>query len=156
MGAQRQALAVLHSDAAFFCNGIRAEELIHIQKSLGVANHLHFRVERRQLCDIGTVIRLHVGDDQIIRLAACQCFGQIFQPCIGGAVVHRIQNGGLFVQNDIGVIAHAGRHRVLALEQVDGGIIHTHTQNGFADLFHAHNVRSPFIFMLYRAERFCF
>ena len=144
MCTERKALAVLHHYTALLGNGISAKELLHIQKGLGVAHHLHLRVECRQLCNVGTVVRLHVGDYQIIRLTACQSFGQVFQPRLGSAGIHRIQNGGLFVQNDIGIIAHAGGHRILALEQVNGGIIHAHTQNGFTDLLHAHSFPSPF------------
>ena len=139
VGTQAQALAVLHHHAALLGNGIRPKELIHIQESFGVAHHLHFRVEGGQSGDVGTVVRLHVADHQIIRLASGQCLGQVGKPGLRGTVVHRIQNGGLFVQNDIGIVAHAGGHRVLALEQVNGGIVHTHAQNGFADLFHAHS-----------------
>ena len=118
VGAQAQALAVLHHHAALLGNGIRPKELIHIQESFGVAHHLHFRVEGGQSGDVGTVVRLHVADHQIIRLASGQCLGQVGKPGLRGTVVHRIQNGGLFVQNDIGIVAHAGGHRVLALEQV--------------------------------------
>ena len=145
MGAKAQALAVLHHYTALLGNGIGTKELLHIQEGLGVAHHLHLRVECRQLCNVGTVVRLHVGDYQIIRLTVCQSFGQVFQPRLSGAGIHGIQNGGLFVQNDIGIIAHAGGHRVLALEQVDGGIIHTNAQNSFTDLVYAHNARSPYL-----------
>ena len=115
MGTKAQALAVLHHYTALLGNGISAKELVHIQKGLGVAHHLHLRVECRQLCNVGTVVRLHVGDYQIIRLTACQSFGQVFQPRLGSAGIHRIQNGGLFVQNDIGIIAHAGGNRSMVV-----------------------------------------
>ena len=82
--------------------------------------------------------------------AAAQCLGKVFQPRLGSAGVHRVQNGGLFVQNDIGIIADPGGHRILALEQVDGGIVHAHTKDGFADFFHAHTVQTPFGFILCR------
>ena len=154
VGAKAQALAVLHHHTALLCHSISAKELVHIQKGLGVAHHLHLRVECRQLCNVGTVVRLHVGDYQIIRLTACQSFGQVFQPRLGSAGIHRVQNGGLFVQNDIGIIAHAGGHRILALEQVDGGIIHANAQNGFTDLVYAHNARSPYLYF-YAVPRFC-
>ena len=154
VGAKAQALAVLHHHAALLCHSISAKELIHIQEGLGVAHHLHLRIECRQLCDICAVVRLHVGDHQIIRLTACQSFGQVFQPRLGSAGIHRVQNGGLLVQNDIGIIAHAGGHRILALEEVDGGIIHANAQNGFTDLVYAHNARSPYLYF-YAVPRFC-
>jgi len=139
VGTQAQALAVLDHNAAVLGDGIGPEELLHIQERLGVAHHLHLGVEGGEAGHIRAVVRLHVADHQVIRLASGQCLGQVGKPGLRGTVVHRIQNGGLFVQNDIGIVAHAGGHRVLALEQVNGGIVHTHAQNGFADLFHAHS-----------------
>ena len=143
---QRQALAVLHHHTALLGHGIRAEELLHIHKGLGVAHHLHVRVLSGQAGNVGTMVRLHVGDHQIFRHAVAQRFGEVCQPGIRGTVVHRIQNGGLFVQNDIGIVAHAGGHRVLALEQVNGGIVHTHAKDGAADILYAHKHISSLLF----------
>ena len=138
VAAQIQALAVLYGHTAVFGNRLRAEELIHIQERLGVAHHFHLRVKGRQLCNVGTVVRLHVGDNKILRLAAVQCLGDVFQPLVGSTVIHGVEDGGLLIQNDIRVIADASGDRVLALEQINGGIIHTHTENRTADMFHAH------------------
>ena len=138
VAAQIQVFAVLYGHTAVFGNRLRAEELIHILEGLGVAHHFHLRVKGRQLCNVGTVVRLHVGDNKILRLAAVQCLGDVRQPLVGSTVIHGIEDGGLLVQNDIRVIADAGGDRVLALEQINGGIIHTHTENRTADMFHAH------------------
>ena len=138
VGAQRKALAVLHDDAALLGDGLCAEELLHILEGLGVAYHLHFRVEGCQLCHVGTVIRLHVGDHQIGGLAPCQCLGDVCQPLVGSAVVHGVEDGDLLVPDDVRVVADAGGDRVLALKQIDGGIVHAHAQNGAADVLYAH------------------
>ena len=153
VAAQAQTLAVLDHHAAFLCDGVRTEKLLHILEGLGVAHHLHGRVTCGQLRDVGTVVRLHVGDDEVVGLGAVQGLGQIFQPRVGGAGVYRIQNGGLLIPDDIGIVAHTGGHRVLALEQVDGGIIHTYAQNGLADLFHAHNRHPLFCCIAVPANR---
>ena len=153
VGTQAQALAVLDHNAAVLGDGVGPEELLHIQERLGIAHHLHLRVERGKLGDVGTVVRLHVGDDEVIGGCAAQCLGQIFQPRVGGAGIHRIEDRGLFVPDDIGVVADARGHGVLALKQVDGGIIHADAQNGIADLFHAHR-RQPFSdFIVFPANR---
>ncbi len=136
--AQRQVLAVLHHHAALLCDGVRAEELLHILEGLGVAHHLHLRIAGRKAGHIGTMVRLHVVDHQIVRLGACQCFGQVCQPLVGSALIHGIEDGGLLVPDDIGVITDTGGNRVLALKQVDGGIVHAYAKNGIADILHAH------------------
>ena len=150
VAAQAEALAILYHHAALRGNGICAKELLHILEGLGVAHHLHLRVERSQLCHICTMVRLHVRNHQIGGLALPQCLGQIGQPRLGSAGIHRIQDGGLFVQDHIGIIADTGGYRILALEQVDGGIVHPYTKDGFADFFHAHTVQTPFLFILCR------
>ena len=151
VASQRQALAVLHHHTALLGHGIRAEELLHIHKGLGVAHHLHVRVLSGQAGNVGTMVRLHVGDHQIFRHAVAQRFGEVCQPGIRGTVVHRVQNGDLFIQNDIGVVADAGWHRVLTFKQVDGGIVHPHAQNGIADLLYAHKSHAP-LFLCCAAE----
>ena len=138
VAAQIQAFAVLYGHTAVFGNRLRAEELIHILEGLGVAHHFHLRVKGRQLCNVGAVVRLHVVDDEVGGFLSCQCLGDVRQPLLRGTVIHGIQDRGLLIPDDIRVIADAGGDRVLALEQINGGIIHTHTENRTADMFHAH------------------
>ena len=147
VGAQRQAFAVLDHDPAFLGNGIRTEELLHIQEGLGVAHHLHLRIQLCQMRNVGTVIRLHVGDHQIIRLFACQRLVEVLQPCIGGTAVHGIKDGDLVVKDHIGIVAHTRRNGVLTLEQINGGVVHADAQYGVADLRYAHR-QIPFLFFV--------
>lgn len=65
VSAQRKALAVLHDDAALLGDGLRAEELLHILKGLGVAHHLHLGVEGGEAGHIRAVVRLHVVDNEV-------------------------------------------------------------------------------------------
>ena len=140
MGTQRQAVTVLYHNTALLLDGCRTKKLIHILEGLGVAHHLHGGVGCSQQGDVRTMVRLHVGDHQIVRRAAGQRLHEVCHPCVGGALVYGIQNGGLFVQNDVGIVADAGRHRVLAFKQVEGGIVHSNAQNGLADGLYAHGL----------------
>ena len=143
---QREALAVLHDDAALLGDGLRAEELLHILEGLGVAHHLHLGVEGGEAGHIRAVVRLHVVDDEVGGLLPCQRLGDVCHPLVGGTHVHRVEDGGLLVPDDIGVVADAGGHRVLALEQVNGGIVHTHAKDGAADILYAHKHISSLLF----------
>ena len=138
VGAQRKALAVLHDDAALLGDGLCAEELLHILEGLGVAHHLHLGVEGGETGHIRAVVRLHVVDNEVGGLLPCQCLGDVCQPLVGSAVVHGVEDGGLLVPDDVRVVADAGGDRVLALKQIDGGIVHAHAQNGAADVLYAH------------------
>ena len=138
VGAQRKALAVLHDDAALLGDGLRAEELLHILEGLGVAHHLHLGVEGGEAGHIRAVVRLHVVDDEVGGLLPCQCLGDVCQPLVGSAVVHGVEDGDLLVPDDVRVVADAGGDRILALKQIDGGIVHAHAQNGAADVLYAH------------------
>ena len=138
VSAQRKALAVLHDDAALLGDGLRAEELLHILEGLGVAHHLHLGVEGGEAGHIRAVVRLHVVDDEVGGLLPCQRLGDIRHPLVGSAGIHGVEDGGLLVPDDVRVVADAGGDRVLALKQIDGGIVHAHAQNGAADVLYAH------------------
>ena len=138
VGTKAQALAVLHYHAALRGNGICAKELLHILEGLGVAHHLHLGVEGGEAGHIRAVVRLHVVDDEVGGLLPCQCLGDVCQPLVGSAVVHGVEDGDLLVPDDVRVVADAGGDRVLALKQIDGGIVHAHAQNGAADVLYAH------------------
>ena len=146
---QREALAVLHDDAALLGDGLRAEELLHILEGLGVAHHLHLGVEGGEAGHICAVVRLHVVDDEVGGLLPCQRLGDVCHPLVGGTRVHRVEDGGLLVPDDIGVVADAGGHRVLALEQVNGGVVHTHAKDGAADILYAHKHISSLLFCVW-------
>ena len=143
MAPQGQGVPLLDGEAAVRCHKVRAEELVQESEGLGVAHHLHGGVLSRQGRHVGGVVGLHMGDHQIIGGSAVQGLGQILLPGVGGPGVHRIHDGDFFVQDHIGIVADAGGHRVLALEEIQGGVIHANAQDGIGHFFYAHGKALP-------------
>ena len=71
--------------------------------------------------------------------------GEIIQPGVGEALSHRVHDGDLFIQNDIGIVGHAQGHDVLPLEQVDLMVVDADIADVLADL---HLYYLPFISFL--------
>ena len=86
---------------------VGAEELPQHGAGFGVYHQLQVGPEGGQPGDLGAVVRLHVADDQIIQRAAGQQGGKVLQPGLGHGGIHRIQQQGLFVQDQVGVVAYA-------------------------------------------------
>ena len=57
------------------------------------------------------MIRFHVLQDKIIEFAAMKQIFNIFQEFITAAFVHGIDDAGLFVINEIGVVRNSFRNR---------------------------------------------
>ena len=122
MAAQFQLVPFLHHNTT--TGIVRTCEVLHHRKGLGCRNHLGFRIGFHEGCDTGGMIRLHVLDDQIVRLPAFQRRCQVAQPLLHKVPVSRIHHGHLFVQDHIGIISHTFRHDVHSLKQVDLMIIY--------------------------------
>ena len=86
-----------------------AQELGQHPQRLCRANQGHVRIVFCDRPDAAGVIRLHVGDHQIVRRCAVQHFGDLFQPLVRGTGIYGVQQGCLFVPDDIGVIGDAVR-----------------------------------------------
>src|SRR5699024_9701212 len=94
----------------------------------------HGGVPGRQPGHVGRVVGLHMGDHQVVGGLIAQRLLQRLHPCVGGAGVHRVHDGGLFVPDQVGIVADAAGHGVLALEQVDGGVVDADAQDGISDV----------------------
>ena len=75
------------------------------------------------------MVRLHVLHHQIVGLPAPQDGLNVVQPLVGEVLIHRVHNGDLLVQDDVGVVGHAAGHLVLPLEQVHLMIVDAHIAN---------------------------
>ena len=75
------------------------------------------------------MIRLHVGNNQIVRLAVAQHLHQIFHPLFRCCRIYRVHNGKLLVLNHIGIIRNTIGDGILALKQVNGLVIYTNIKN---------------------------
>ena len=91
---------------------LHREKLTNHPQRLSVAdnNRLGMAPQRRaQRC---RVIRLHVVHDDIVQFPALQCVFQIFKKAVRDGTVHRVQQGGLFIPEQIGVIGNAPGNRI--------------------------------------------
>ena len=122
--AQGQGGAFAHHDSTV--SVVIAEELLHHVEGLGGGHHCCVGVDLQKIGDVGGMVRLHMLYHQVVRLTAGQRVLNIVQPLVGEIAVHRVHNGDLLVQNDVGVVSHAARHHILALEQVYLMIVDTH------------------------------
>ena len=114
-------LAILHQ--------VGAEEVVHHGESLGGGHHGSLGIGLEKAVDVGGMVRLHVLDDEIVRLPTGQGVLQIVQPLVGEMLVHGVHDGHLLVQDQIGVVAHAVGDLVLALEQVHLVIVYADVQD---------------------------
>ena len=119
-------------------------ELFHHGEQLGVGDELHVGILLRQLLDAACVVRFHVVDDQVVRQTACQSLLHIGQPLGGLAGVYGVHDGDLVVHDDIRVIGDAVGHDILALEQVDGLVVHAHVQDRIGNVGIFHNDLPPY------------
>ncbi len=153
MAAQREGIPLLHRDLTACI--LAGEKLGEHGKGLGVAHQRHVRIFLRQQADASGVVRLHVLDHQIIRLASGQGLLHIPHPGHRPAAVHRVHHRHLLVQNHIGVIGHAVGHGVLPLKQTDGGVVYTHAADGVGNMFFTHSIYVPFFSLPARTGRPC-
>ena len=80
---------------------IRSEEILHHSKSLGRRNDSRLRICLGKIKNIGTVVRFHVLDYQIVRLSVTQSILNIIQPLMGKILIYSIHNSDLIVHNGV-------------------------------------------------------
>ena len=127
VAAQGKGVALCHGDAAL--GTVSAEELLHHDEGLAGGDDGGLGIEPEEIGNVGRMVRLHVLHDQIVRLSAAEDGLQIVQPFVGETGVHRVHDGDLLVQNDVGIVGHAVGHRVLTLEQVHLMVVYTDIKN---------------------------
>ena len=105
VAAQGQGIPLLHRlEAALHLHG---EELLDHGQGLGVADNGGLRVAAQDRSQRGGVVRLHVVDDHIIQRLALQGVFQILKEPLRDGLIHRIQQGRLFILDQIGVVGDA-------------------------------------------------
>ena len=102
---------------------IKVKELPEHGLHLGVADDGDLRIPgEKRLYGVG-VVRLHMVDDQIIQLPAAQCVLYVFEKRLVHGFVHRVEQHGLLVLQQVGVVRNALRHPVNALEAGKAAVI---------------------------------
>ena len=95
---------------------VKAEELAQHGFDLGVADYLCLRMFQDQRLNRGGMVRLHVGDHQIVKRSSIQGIGQIFKEGTLHSLVHRVKKHRLFIQQQIGIVGDPVGHAIYPLE----------------------------------------
>ena len=129
--AQLDGIAFLDDDLPV--GNVEGIELVIKRKGLCVADDLHFGEHLSQSLDAACVVGLHVRYDEIIRFFVAEGFPDIGNPCVGGALVHRVHNADFFVHNRIGVVRHTVGYYKLTFEKVEIRIVTADVNEGVRD-----------------------
>ena len=97
---------------------IEREEVLHHRARLGVADDGYFRVTQDKLADGRGVVRLHMLHDEVVELPAREHMVDVFKEQAADRLIHSVDQDGLLVQQQIGVVAHAVRERVGVFKQI--------------------------------------
>ena len=73
-------------------------------------------------------------DHKIIRLRAAQRRSDVIKPFVGERCVDRVDDGDLFVFDNVGIVRHSGGDSVLTFEQVDPAVVHADVEYVFGNL----------------------
>ena len=143
MLSERKGVSFLYNDLPVLI--IRAEKLLHHHKCFCRGNNLGILIYLHKISDIGRVIRLHMLDDQVIRLAGTQNRSHVVQPFVGEMGVHSVHDCGLLIQDHIRIVSHAVFHNILSLKQIYLMVIDTYVSDIVCNI---HLLYTPFLFKL--------
>lgn len=93
-----------HNGAA---GDVAVKELADHGNGLGVGHHLNVRPAAQQLAQSGAVVRLHMVHDHVVQGPSRQGKLQILKEPLSHGLIHRVQQHGLLIQHQIGVVADA-------------------------------------------------
>ena len=93
----------------------RKEVADHVE-SLCSSDYGSVRIYLQEIGDVGSVVRLHVLNDQVIRCCSIQYICNILQPLIAKSCIHCIHNRNFLIIDHIGIVSHAIRHNIVTLE----------------------------------------
>ena len=116
MPARNEGVALLHGQALRLWN--KPRKILHEHAvRLIVAHHAHAGIAQQQLPDAGAVIRLHVIHDEIVERASIEPGGKALKKVLAHGTVDRIEQYGLLIQQQIGIIGNAVLQRKHVLKQ---------------------------------------
>ena len=114
---------------------VRAEEVLHHLKRLCRCHNRRAFINLQEVCNVGGMVRLHVLNDEIIRLAISKCLFDVVEPLVRKPCFDRVDDGNLFVKYDVRIVCHAVRHVVHAFKKVYLMVVYTDVFD-VAHIFH--------------------
>ena len=119
MFSRYQFFTVFYDYALVFQVG---EEALQENLRLCVHDDLHFGIFFRERFDRRAVVGFHMLYDQIRGRFAVQSFIQIFQIRACERAVRRVENHGIFVREEIGIVCNAVVYGIDVFEQMDASV----------------------------------
>ena len=113
--AEAVGAALGHEDGAAV--DVKGEVVADHVADLRVADDLRLGITAHGLLERLGVVRLHVVHDDVVQRTAAEHMGEIFKELTGDGLIHRVEQDGLLVEQDIGVVRHAARDGIHALKQ---------------------------------------
>ena len=110
-------------DQMYAVGEVGGEEAREHVAYLCVADNFGLGIAQGDVLDGGGVVGLHVGDYQVVELAAAQDVGHVVEEVVRHGLVNRVEEYGLLVEYEIGVVGDAVGHAVDALEQGEPAVI---------------------------------
>ena len=130
-----QGVALLHQRRAAV--DVEGEVVPDHRQRLGVADDPDVGVAQHQLAHRGAMVRLHVVDHQVIQAARPEQVFEVLKEHLADAPVHGVDQRGLLVQHQIGVVGDAVRDRVDVFKQRQTPVAAAHPVHILCDLFDA-------------------
>ena len=134
MIAEGQGAAIAHLD--FLALQVKLEKVVDHVEGLRGSDYSGIGIYLQKIGDIGCVVRLHVLDDQIIRLPVLQYLLDIVEPLMGEIGVHGVHHRDFLVQDYVRIIGHAVWHLVLAFEKIHLVVVYAYIFDGIGH-FHS-------------------
>ena len=99
------------------------EELRQHGLDLRIADDAGLGIAQQQAVNGGGVVRLHMGDDQIVQLPPAELVGDVLKEDLIHGLVNRVEQNGFFIQHQVGVIADAVGNAVHTLKAGEAAVI---------------------------------
>ena len=138
MISERKSTTVFYFNLA--SGEVEIKEILDHVKGFYIGNNGGIRINLEKVCNIGSVIRLHMLYNEIIRFAVVQNLLDIIQPFMRKVGVYCIHDSNLFIQDHIGVVGHAVRNFVLTFKKVNLMVINADVFDSVCNL---HSVHPP-------------
>ena len=130
--AQLQGVALLdHQGVAVH---VEVVELANHLEGFGVAHNLQVGIVGQQHLNGGAVVGLHVVDDEVIQGLVPQRGPHVLDELQRDGGVHRVQQSGFLVQNDVGVVRHPPGDGEEVLKQGQAAVAAAHPNDRVADV----------------------
>ena len=141
MLSERKSISFLYNDLPVLKIG--TEKLLHHDKGFCGGNDLGVLIYLHKIGNICRVVRFHMLDDQVIRLAGAQSRPDVVQPFMGETGIHGVHDRCLLIQDHIRIISHAVFYNILAFKQIHLMVIDTYVSDIVRNI---HLQYTPFLF----------